>query len=320
MSYRSRLLLLLVVALVLAGCGGGAAIQATETGTPGGEVFQVALPRLVVDLDMEGNPSVLGINPSLLQFFGVDTSTMKVPPATVEQMMTAGIQHIEIAAVGDRIMFYVNGKPMPHLGWTAASLPRALDVADAFMDVQNAQMIRQVLPLVTRLGLDIVLRFPRGDAAEIAMIDANLAKAFQPTPSTEPASMIIKFEVKFDEQGRPALLGLTADDLASMGVSGMALPAATLADMQAANIQHMEFQTQPDGAFIYVNGEPLPTIIWDTQLLANLMEVVRSLAADSQLLPLLEALVPYVDRADVGILVHFPIAAGQEPIPATMHE
>ncbi len=50
------------------------------------------------------------------------------------------------------------------------------------------------------------------------------------------------------------------------------------------------------------------------------MDVVRKLAADNQLLPLLEQVVPYLDRADVGIMIHFPIAAGQEPIPAKMHE
>jgi hypothetical protein len=320
MRQRSQLWLLLVVALVLAGCGSGAAVQTPDTGTTGGEVFQVALPRLVVDLDNEGNPSVLGISPALLQFFGVDTSAMRVPPETVQQMVDADIQHIEIAAVGDRILFYVNSEPMPHLGWTPTSLPRALDVAGVFMDVQNAQMIRQLLPLVTRLGLDIVLRFPRGDAAEIEMMDPNLAKAFRPVPNTDPAGMIIKFEARFDEQGRPGLLGLTADDLAELGMSGFAIAPDMLAKIQAANIQHMEFQTQPDGAFIYVNNEPLPTLIWDTQLLANLMDVIGKLAADSPLLPLLEALVPYMDRADVGIMVHFPIAAGQEPIPAQMHE
>ncbi len=319
MRQRSPVWLLLVVALALAGCGSGAAVQSSETGTAGGEIFQVALPRLVVDLDAEGNPSLLGISPSLLGMFGVDTSAMKVPPATVQQMVDAGIQHIEIAAVGDRILFFVNSQPMPHLGWSAESLPRALDVADVFMNVQNAQMIRQLLPLVTRLGLDIVLRFPRGDAAEIPMVDANEAKKFQPTPSTEPAGMIIKFEVKFDEQGRPGLLGLSADDLATIGVN-FALPADTLANIQAANLQTVEFQTDPVGAIIYTNGEPLPTLNWDTQLLANLMDVVRKLAADNQLLPLLEQVVPYLDRADVGIMIHFPIAAGQEPIPAKMHE
>ncbi len=101
------------------------------------------------------------------------------------------------------------------------------------MDVQNAQMIRQLLPLVPRLGLDIVLRFHAGDAAEIPMVDTNEAKKFQPTPSTEPAGMIVKFEAKFDEQGRPGLLGLSADDLATVGVN-FALPADTFREHQSS--------------------------------------------------------------------------------------
>jgi hypothetical protein len=60
--------------------------------------------------------------------------------------------------------------------------------------------------------------------------------------------------------------------------------------------------------------------MWDSAMLTNLMDLVKALAANPELEPLLAALVPYMDRADVGIMVHFPIAEGQEPIPAEMHD
>jgi hypothetical protein len=132
--------------------------------------------------------------------------------------------------------------------------------------------------------------------------------------------MIVKFEVKFDETGRAGMLGLTPDDMAAMGMTGIGLPPDMLGKIQGANIQNIEFRTKPEGAFIYANGEPLPTLIWDTQLLANLMELIKQLAPDAPVLPLLEAMVPYLDRADVGVMLHFPVAEGQTPIPAQMHD
>jgi hypothetical protein len=216
-------------------------------------------------------------------------------------------------------MFFANGEPLPHLGWTAESLPQALDLVGVFMDLQNAQMIKNLLPLVTRLGLDVVLRFPTGGAAEIPLVDPNVAKEFRPTPNTDPASMIVKFEVMFNEQGQAGIFGLTPEDMTSMGMNPVTLPADTFAKIQANNIQHIEFRSNPQGTTIYVNNEPLPTLLWDPEVLANLMATIKQVEPDSPLLPLLDAIVPYMDRGDIDVMLHFPVAAGQTPIEAQWH-
>jgi hypothetical protein len=93
-----------------------------------------------------------------------------------------------------------------------------------------------------------------------------------------------------------------------------------IAKLQAGNIQNMELRMKTDGLHIYVNGEPLPLVLWDSALLKNVVDVYSQLSPDAALLPVIQAFLPYLDRADVGILLHFPVAAGQEPIPAKMHE
>ena len=116
---RQRLSVFVVVlAVILAGCGGQAAQPTTGPTTSSGELFQIALPRLVVDVDAEGNPSILGISPALLSAVGVDVAGFKLPKELVDQFTKAGVQHLEIASVGDRLMFFANGKPLPHLGWS----------------------------------------------------------------------------------------------------------------------------------------------------------------------------------------------------------
>jgi hypothetical protein len=317
---RKSWVLILILVLLLAGCGKPVEPPEPST-TPSGEVFQVALPRIVIDVDKDGNPSVLGLGPAVLKGMGIDLAGMQVPVSTVEQMAKANVQHIEIASVGDRLVFLVNGKPMPHLGWNANSLQQGLNLLDV-LGVQNAELYKKLLPLVTRLGLNIVLRFPtQSGAAEIPLSEPGTAKKTTIMPTTEAASLITKFEIKFDESGVPSIMGLSGNDLAALGAGAMGgLSPDMLAKLQAGNIQNMELRMKTDGLHMYVNGEPLPLVIWDSALLKNVVDVYSQLSPDAALLPVIQMFLPYLDRADVGILLHFPPAAGKDPIPAKMHE
>ena len=319
MKQRLSVILLILVVL-LAGCGGQGVEPPTGPTLPGGELFQIALPRLVIDVDAEGNPTVLGISPALLATFGVDVTGFRLPKDMVDLFMGAGVQHVEVASVGDRLMFFVDGQPLPHLGWTTDSLDRMLTLLRT-LEVENADTIGRILPIVTRLGLNVVLRFPRGaGVAEIPFIDSATVRSFQPTVTTDAPSAVIKFEVRFNEQGQPGMMGLTADDLAALGMGQMGRMAPeTLANLQGADIQHVEIRTKPDGAYIYVNNQPLPRLIWDTKLLANAVDLFTRLSPDAQLLPLIQQIAPYLDRADLGILLRFPMTAGQAEIPAELH-
>jgi hypothetical protein len=307
-----------ILAVILAGCGGQAAQPTTGPTTSSGEILQVALPRLVVDVDADGNPSILGISPALLSAFGVDVGGFKLPKETVDTFAKAGVQHLEIASVGDRLMLFANGQPLPHLGWTPDSLNRLLSFLGT-MKVQNVAAIQRILPIVTRLGLDVVLRFPH-EGADIPFVDTSTVRSFQPTVTTDPPSAVAKFEVRFDEQGRAGLMTLSPDDLAAMGMGNMLkLSPDTIANFQAGNIQSMEIRTKPDGAYVYVNNEPLPRLIWDTQLLKNSVDLYSKLEPDAQMLPLIQQIAPYLDRADLGILLRFPKAGDQADIPAELH-
>ncbi len=316
---RTSWVSLLLLVVLLAACG-GPAVQPSTGATRGGEgVFQIALPRLVIDVDSQGNPSIMNMSPALLKAFGVDTSGFQVPPQLVETLTKADIQHIEIASVGDRLVLFANGQPLPHLGWTQESLNQALKLATA-LNVQNAEMLNKLLPLITRLGLDVVLRFPvQSGAAAIPMTEAGAAKSLQVSPSTDAASIIARLEITFDENGAPGLMGLSAQDL--MGVASLPqLSPDLIQKLQGGNIQHLELRTKPDGTYIYANDAVLPTLIWDTKLLANLVAVYAKVAPDNSLLPLIQNIVPYLDRADVDIMLHFPVAAGAAPLPVKMHE
>jgi hypothetical protein len=308
---------ILIAAMLLASCG-PATVPTTSPETASGEIFMIALPRIVVDYDTTGNPSqILGIDISKLP---VQLDALKLPPDTVQMLTSSNVQHIEIAFVGHGAVVYVNGKPMPYITWDDASLERALNLAGA-LGVQNVELYKQMVPMLTRLGVDLVLRFPmQPGASEIAMTKPGDAAKLSITPTTEDPSVIVTFEITYDENGNPGILGITAADLAAAGLPlPVGLAPNTIASLQAANIQSAEFQSNPSGLYSYVNNEVLPNLTWDTTLLTNLADLIIQLSPNPQYEELIKGIVPNLDKLDIDILVHFPLAPGAEPIPTEMH-
>ena len=134
--------LLIVAALVLSACG-PAMPSATGAKTESGEVFQLALPRLEIAFDAQGNPTVLGMKLSDVgAMLGQDLSTLKMDPALISWMTNANIQHIEMRQTGDSLALLINGKPMPHLAWDDKALSQAMDLAGG--DAHEPAVVGQV--------------------------------------------------------------------------------------------------------------------------------------------------------------------------------
>lgn len=317
---KSVWVVLTIVTLLLSACG-PAMQPATGPETEGGEVFMVALPRIELSFDANGNPSVLGLSLAQLgAYVGVNAQAYALPKFYVDWMTAANVQHMELRQTGNGIGMWVNGKALPHVGWSDASLQKTSDLMGLF-NVQNTAMIRKFLPIVRRLGLDLVLRFPaQAGAAEIPLVDPDEAVKQAAVPSGEPASAVVQFEVKYDESGVPGILGISAADLAAMGIQApLALHPAYLDLLKRNNIQNMELRGKEDGLFLYVNGEPLPNIVWDDQYLNNAADVYAQMNPQSPYVQMARTILPLVSRADIAVMVHFPVAEGQKPIAAKMH-
>src|SRR5450756_259476 len=87
-------------------------------------------------------------------------STQSRSSAASDVYKRQGIQHIEGRQTGAGLEFLVNGKLMPHVGWTDDSLAEAGRVAAVF-NVSGAPTLVKVLPIIRRLGVDVAIRFPK---------------------------------------------------------------------------------------------------------------------------------------------------------------
>lgn len=313
---------LIVVMLALSACG-PAMPPSTGSKTESGDIFMLALPRLEIEFDAAGNPMVLGMKlADVGLMLGQDLSGMRLDPFYVTWMTNANIQHIEMRQTGDGVAMMVNARPMPHITWDDKSLSQAMDLAMAFSPGSENLFttIRKLLPIVSRLGLDVVVRFPLQPGAKaIAYAEPTvvLAKA---NPSKDPASVILKFEVRYDGQGVPSILGVSGYDLAAIGLPlPVAIDMSMLQNLQSKNIQSLELRTKPDGLFVYLNNNTLPSFTWDKGLLKSAAEVYAQMNPQSPYIATVNQMLPMLDTLDIGVMIHFPPAAGVKEIPAVMH-
>jgi hypothetical protein len=298
-------------------------VPAVDQKTASGEVFLVALPRLVITLDATGKPGIEGLPiEDIAKAFGyeLDLGLFRIDPFYPNWMTNTNIQHIELRQTGKGLALLVNGAPMPHVGWSDQSLNQTADLAPLVL--LQKDIVKKLVPVVTRLGLDIVLKFPLASGAKPIPYASDEVALAAAAAAEGPGSAVMHFEIKYDENGVPSILGISAQDLAALGINApLALHPYYVGVLQANNIQHMELRTKGDGVWIYINGTPLPNIVWDKKMVASALDVYAQMnpGISDVYMKLITMFVPVVTNADVAVLVHFPLAPGATPIPAKMH-
>jgi hypothetical protein len=309
--------------LLLAACG-SAVIPANAPQTESGETVVVGLPPLVVTFDDAGKPGVEGVPiEAIASSLGMPIQLPALDPYYVNWMKQANIQHVELRQTGDGLALLVNGMMMPHLVWKDGSLQAAGEMARLVGGPQGAaiaDMLQKLAPILQRLGLSVVLKFPPADGAEaIPLASDEVVMAPAATPDGPP-SAVMNFEIKYDDQGVPSIMGISAQDLAALGINApLALAPYAIQQAQANNIQNIELRSKGDGLYAYVNGVAMPNIAWDKEMLSNAVDVYGKMNNISPTyLALIKQFLPMLSRTDVGVLVHLPPAPGAEPIPVKM--
>ncbi|RME49240.1 MAG: hypothetical protein D6791_01200 [Chloroflexi bacterium] len=323
MSKRLYLLLLplLVLALLLAACGGKPTQVAEEEGG-----FLLALPQITVDIDSQGVPSVAGFTAETvkqLTFGQLDLTGLRVDPALVNWFTQTNLQHVVLVHRNDGLYIIANNEPLPHIGWDTESLRATSDVATDFglLDPRIAKIVKLFVPFVQRIGLNIAVRFPVAPGQEVIEVaDANEVLSSITVEPTEDLA-IARLHLNYDENGVPSVLDVSLNDVEeALGISlaQAKLSPALVQQMTNAGIQHVMVRTADNGLLLFVNGQPLPNLAWSEELLSNGAKVFGQLYPTDEFTLSREAvnvLLPMLNDIDGEVVLLFPLAPGAEAIP-----
>ena len=315
------LLPLLVLALLLTACE-----SSSPDATSASEDFAVSLPRIVIDVDSDGNPSVGGFDMETLKILtmgGVDYTWMRMEPTLVRRFSDMDLQHIEAVYRDDGIYLFVNGEPLPFVKWDEESLDNTAGVITTFggMNPQFTDALKTIIPFAQRVGIDMAVRFPVVQGRTITpMRDMGQELVAAEATAREPGALQLRVEVFYNEDGKPFVPGASfiLENLLGVDTSQLALPPATITRLTQMGIQHIAIRTQEDGIQFFVNGEPLPELAWSEDQLGVVADLIGQLYLGGQtegMQQVLEAILPALSQMDFELVLRFPIAEGAEVIP-----
>jgi hypothetical protein len=252
----------------------------------------------------------------------------RIPQGWVDYFVSTNTQHIEFLQKDDGMYVWLNGKRLPNLTYDKRSLGNIRAMADqtgifeaAGLDPRAADTLERVIPLMRRVGLNLLVRFPPQPGAK--PIEPRSVRL-----QTQPASFAAKQNppgkldvvLAYDKKGDPAVFGLTAEELREIfdvEAAEFALEPWLIDDLARRNVQHIAFRSIGDGLSVRVNGETLMNLQCDGECLENLGETFSALNTYEEYAYLNEpvkAFAPYLKQIDASFVLRFPVPAGEKPV------
>jgi hypothetical protein len=304
MRFFQVVVLTVIAALLLSACG-AATVPTTDETTDSGQRFLVSLPRLVVDVDEQGQASVNGLSIDAVNQIlpGAPLPDLAINPFYVDWMTNTNMQHLELASTDKGVFLFANGEPLPYLAWDGDSLSNLGTVA-GIANLPYGNLISKLVPIVQRTGLNMVMRFPAQEgASEIPVRDPNIApEAMQPVTEEVAPALVTRIDVNYDASGVPTIAGISSRDLAEAGVFlPIELTPDLLAQLKSNDVKEIRFVTGPNGISITVNGEALPQIAWNSALLNNGADLYAQMNPDSPYIALAKLLLPEMSNLDLDL-------------------
>lgn len=178
------------------------------------------------------------------------------------------------------------------------------------LGVQYAPIIDRLLPILGRVGINVVFQFPVAEGSQrIAYRERGSVSEVSVTEVAEP-SAVIHLAVEYGDDGLPRMFGISSRDLGRLlGVNlrGVELPPGTVARLKAVNLQSVQLQTRPDGLRLLVNGKTLPYLAYSEEELNNAIDLYQQLfPAQEQTGEFLRQVLMMIQQADVDLTVRFP--------------
>ncbi len=322
--------LLLAVALTMSGCSaragaGETAVIAPLTDQLGGAPLLADLPALVISYNGAGEPSIGSTPLGELQALvpAALLSQLTVDQATIDRLVKAGIQHIQISNTPSGLRILVNGQPLPTLVWDAKSLDALLQLLEPIEPAAVATL-GSLLDTTTNLGVGVVLQLPvpPGAAAiplSVTGAESNAAAAEaaqQAFVSRAGGAPVVRIPVQYADDGTWTVQGLTDTEwqaLTGIPFGYIRLNPELIAGAVSAGINQVIVWTDRDGIHVTLGERELPYLRWGDGGIQTLIDLAMRLGVvQEEGLPpamvdlLLEQWLPALQSTDLRIVVNFP--------------
>ncbi len=228
--------------------------------------------------DDQGAASFAGIPLSAL---GADVA---LPPALLATLNQLGVDKLTIDTDPSGVTLGYNDKTLPGLKFSEESLGRMLGVAGAFVDDETRATLEQIAPILTAS-------------------DINLDVSLTGEPAGE--TTLGKVPVTIQDDGNLAVFGLPV-------TTEPVIDAATLGQLQEANIQQLDVAVGEDGLNLAANGVKLPSISWTDESLETLAGIVAPMAGIDP--AMIDSALGIARNSGLSASVAVPTAAGAERI------
>jgi hypothetical protein len=319
---------MLVVMLVLAGCAPRPNMEGASAGVNSSAKLIVDLPAIAVNIS-ENGVAALGNVPinQLGSLVGLDLSALSVPQEWVDFLVSGNIQHLQINNTATGLLILVNGERIPSLSYEGGALNATAEALSALG--MAVPMLDIMLPMVNKLGLGIVVRFPvaEGVAAIPLYVNGNGSaaaiahKAQQDFLTAVGAPPRINLPVFYQPDGSWTVGNLTETEwsaLTGMPFYALQMNPFWVNRLSLSGISQIGIGTSQAGIQISINGNNLPTLTWaDGELLhllnladqTGLLEMIAPGMNMNEMLAMIAQLLPMITTTDFDLTVHMPDAA-----------
>ena len=124
--------------------------------------------------------------------------------------------------------------------------------------------------------------------------------------------------ITYNSAGEPSLGDTPLGDLQALAPAALlgqlTLDPATIERLTAAGIQHIQVSNTPTGIRILVDGQALPTLVWDANSLDTLIGLLEPIEPSA--VASLGSLLDTITNLGIGLVVRLPAPGGRTGNPA----
>jgi hypothetical protein len=238
-----------------------------------------------------------------ITFGGMPIPGAAIPPETLQQLATAGVTSLGVAATDGGILLAVNGQTLPKISYTDAGLETIANLAGSTAGVPPA-MITGGLAAVTNAGLSTSIALPGGEAAP-----APTEPTFAPPDLGDVPTPTLRVAATVQDGQITSVGGLSAEQLGALGVTLPALPPEAANALASLNASQIDIVTEPNKLRVTADGTDVIGLEYDQASLKSAWDLAKPQLANGPLAdPALQQLIeeqflPLLPGADIKVAI-----------------